>query len=60
VLEGASPAAAKAAAGEASASAAPPKPEPDELDRGAETNTWFISEAIPCIELAKKMGLKAE
>src|ERR1700693_1066480 len=35
----------------------PPNPEPDELDRGAETKTWFISEAMLCIELEKKMGL---
>ena len=29
-----------------------------ELERGAETNTWFMSEAILCIELEKKTGLK--
>lgn len=36
----------------------PPKPDPLELARGAETNTWCMSDAMLCIELEKKMGLK--
>ena len=36
----------------------PPKPEPLELERGAETNTWCMSDAMLCIELEKNTGLK--
>ncbi len=37
----------------------PPNPEPPELERGAETNTWWALLAMECMELVKKMGLKA-
>src|ERR1700682_439331 len=36
----------------------PPKPEPLELERGADTNTWCMSDAMLRIELEKKIGLK--
>ena len=37
----------------------PPNPEPLELARGDETKTWCMSLAMLCMELEKKIGLKA-